>query len=390
MQQQLLEELKKLREDDSRMLAAKTDEIGALRVEVERLAGEIEVLRNVVEEGLNERRIAREQSQLELAEEEEEVSVQDQSHQEPEQSHQESRAGFQSTRRFVDVAELTRISEDLEERRSERSSVGSPSVSSQHSLRSHPGDMTRAQLSDSEDEEPRRTTSGGVEVAPFARISDDLEEQRSEQSSRGGHSMSSRRVSRPGNVTHAPLADSERGRRHATRRATVGDDGVAPFPRIRSRRLENLFFSAPKHNSGTCARCNNRSPRIGGHRNTTRPNQGRVPPLGDHGLDEQAKDDSHGAEAKSFETDGVDSYEAIFQSDRLPSQTVLARVLRELEEEFTHHKGSVIYHVIRHLLAHIFSTGSIASWQMNTRVWTRWYKQQGGILWLVIFEISLI
>ncbi|OJA21501.1 hypothetical protein AZE42_03288 [Rhizopogon vesiculosus] len=89
VQQQLLEELKKLREDDAKMLAEKTVEIGALRVEVERLAGEIEVLRNVVEEGLNERRMAREQSQLELAEEEEEVSVPDQSHQEPEQSYQE-------------------------------------------------------------------------------------------------------------------------------------------------------------------------------------------------------------------------------------------------------------------------------------------------------------
>lgn len=352
IQQQLLEELKRLREDDARMLAEKTDDIGALRVEVERLAGEMEVLRNVVEEGLNERRMAREQSQLELAEEEEEVevSVPDSSHQEPERPHQERhehvyqelqepdpvnttlRAGFQSARRFVDVAELTRISEDLEERRSERSSVGSPSISSQRSSRSHPGDMTCAQLTDSEDERPhtsRRNTS--VEV----------EEQRSELSSHGSPSLSSRR---PGNVAHAPLADPEGARRHATQRENVGNDEVAPFPRIRSGRLENLFFSAPKHNSGTCTRCNNHLAHVGSHRfantKTTRPNQGRAPPLGRQGLNEQVKDDSLVPEAKSFEADGVDLYEAIFQGDRLPPQTVLTRVLRELEEEFTHHKGS--------------------------------------------------
>lgn len=399
MQQQLLDELKRLREDDARMLAEKTDEIGALRVEVERLAGEIEVLRNVVEEGLTERRMAREQSQLELMEEEYEVSVPAPSHQEPEPSHQEHqepshqgldpvrtipRPGFQSARRFVDVDELTRISEDLEERRSELSSVGSPSLSSQRNSRSHPGDMTRAQLSDSEDERPHptgRKTSGDVEVAPFSRVSDDLEEQRSETSRRG---------SRPGNVMHAPVADSEGARRHA--QETFGD-GVAPFPRIRSVRLENLFFSAPKHHSGTCTRCNNRSARIGSHQaaNPKVPrNHGRAPPLGDQGLNEQAKDGSLGPEAKSFEADGFDSYEAIFQGDRLPPQTVLARVLRELEEEFIHHKGSVIYHVICCPHAYIFFTGSIASWQTNTRVWTRWYKQRGGVLWLVIFEISLI
>ncbi|KAG2115461.1 hypothetical protein DEU56DRAFT_841127 [Suillus clintonianus] len=345
-QQQLLEDLKRLREDDAKMLAEKTDEIGALRLEVERLAGEIEVLRNVVEEGLNERRMAREQ-QSQLVEGKDEVSVLDHSNQELNQSHQgpdpvTTRASLQSTRRFVDVDELTRISEDLEERRSERSSCGSPSLSSRHSSRSHPGDITR--LTDSEESRrhaTRREPSGDDEVAPLPRISEDLEEQRSEGSSCGNASLSSRHGSRPGDTTHARLTEPEDGRRPVIRRETLKDDEAAPFPRIRSGRLENLFFSAPKHNSGTCTRCNHRSARIGSHVNskTTRPSQGRAPPLNDQGSSAQVKNDHFKSRANVFEPDGVDSYEALFQGDKLPPQTVLARVLRELEEEFTHHKG---------------------------------------------------
>ncbi|KAG0704780.1 hypothetical protein DFH29DRAFT_331029 [Suillus ampliporus] len=346
VQQQLLEDLKRLREDDYKMLAKKTDEIGALRLEVERLAGEIEVLRNVVEEGLNERRIAREQ-QSQLAEDEDEVSVPNQSNQELNQSHVDpdpvnTRASFQSTRRFIDVDELTRISEDLEERRSERSSCGSPSVSSRRSSRSHPGDMTR--LTDSEDGRRHATCrepSVDDEVAPLPQISEDLEEHRSEGSSCGSPSLSSRHASRPGDMTHARLTGSEDGRRAATRRETLKDDEAAPFPRIRSGRLEHLFFSAPKHNSGTCTRCNHRSARTLSHANTKsrRQSQGRAPPLDDQGSKEQVKDDPLEPRDNAFEAEGVDSYEAIFQGDRLPPQTVLARVLRELEEEFTHHKG---------------------------------------------------
>jgi len=386
-QQQLLEDFRRLREDDVKMLAEKTDEIGALRLEVERLAGEIEVLRNVVEEGLNERRMAREQ-QSQLVEEEEEVSVPDQSHQEPDSVT--SRADFQSTRRFVDVDELTRISEDLEERRSERSSCGSPSLSSRHSC-SRPCDMTH--LTDSEDSRRHATRrSGDDDVAPLSRISENLEEQQSEGSSCGSASLSLRHESRPGDMTHARVTESEDERRPTTRREALKDDEAAPFPRIRSGRLENLFFSAPKHNSGTCTRCNHRSARTDSHANTkaTRPSRGRAPPLNGQGPNAQVETDPLEPRANVFEPDGIDSYEAIFQGDKLPPQTVLARVLRELEEEFTHHKGFGIYRDIYCSRAHILYIGFIASWQTNTRVWIQWCKQRGDVLWLITFEISLI
>jgi prefoldin subunit 5 len=58
--QQLLHELRSLRESDARTLREKSAEVERLREEVERLAGEVEVLRGVVEEGLNERRAVRE------------------------------------------------------------------------------------------------------------------------------------------------------------------------------------------------------------------------------------------------------------------------------------------------------------------------------------------
>ncbi|KAJ3559487.1 hypothetical protein NM688_g313 [Phlebia brevispora] len=58
----LLEELRNLRDTDVRALKDKSRDVDHLRQEVERLGGEVEVLRGVVEEGLKQRREVREQS----------------------------------------------------------------------------------------------------------------------------------------------------------------------------------------------------------------------------------------------------------------------------------------------------------------------------------------
>jgi len=58
--QDLLTELRNLRDSDSRALKEKGADILKLREEVQRLAGEVEVLRGVIEEGLKERRASRE------------------------------------------------------------------------------------------------------------------------------------------------------------------------------------------------------------------------------------------------------------------------------------------------------------------------------------------
>src|ERR1700761_5071683 len=52
----LLDELRTLREADKNTLRKKVREVDLLRREVEKIAGEVEVLKGVVEEGLRERR----------------------------------------------------------------------------------------------------------------------------------------------------------------------------------------------------------------------------------------------------------------------------------------------------------------------------------------------
>ena len=105
-----------------------------------------------------------------------------------------------------------------------------------------------------------------------------------------------------------------------------------PFPQIRGERLERLFFSAPEHNEKTCRVC---------HRH-------RRPGASDDELDFPSWLPPR-KRCKTGNEDGRHHYEiddlvgmsrhAPFSEDRLPPQTVLARVLRELEDDFTHYKG---------------------------------------------------
>lgn len=99
----MLEELRRLRESDALSLTEKAQE-------VERLAGEIEVLRGVVEEGLNERRQGRGADQSDDLVAPRAVDPDPPVVRSPESS----------VRRFIDDEELDRISVDHDERRSER------------------------------------------------------------------------------------------------------------------------------------------------------------------------------------------------------------------------------------------------------------------------------
>ena len=169
--QSLLDELRSLREADSYTLREKVREVDRLRTEVEKVAGEVEVLKGVVEEGLRERRNRKERSQAmdsephrqmqapyetQEADQQTEGGEADDSEQEQE-TREEARqdtaessrlsvsptpprtalpdrtmrtdqatAGTSqligtSTRRYVNSDELERISMEIEERRSERS-----------------------------------------------------------------------------------------------------------------------------------------------------------------------------------------------------------------------------------------------------------------------------
>ena len=58
-QQAQLDELRSLRECDIRDLTSKISEVDNLKLEIERLGDEVEILRGIVEEGLKERRKAK-------------------------------------------------------------------------------------------------------------------------------------------------------------------------------------------------------------------------------------------------------------------------------------------------------------------------------------------
>lgn len=352
----------------------KVAEVDHLREEVERLSGEVEVLRDVVEEGLKERRAAREdQSRLSGIDERSEESVEqreddesghDTLHRPPtptvedesvaslqSQSYRSrsrspplvekpvrtertttasnDQAGPRSRPQFIDNNELDRISEELSERRSERSfsvsqafsaaGVESPQQSGymhgqgvpQHGRRSP---VARA---DAPGGHHLRAPSPGPAARPSSRqnlMQEDLE----------------RRQASPRPTAPTPG--------HARRRARVDDESHAdhtdpetPFPIIQGEHLERLFFSAPEHNAETCNACNRR------RRANTATGAPQPTPTWLHDL--KAKATGHGAGCEDENVPRRNGKEkAKGGDDRLPPQTVLARVLRDLEDDFTHYK----------------------------------------------------
>jgi hypothetical protein len=108
-----------------------------------------------------------------------------------------------------------------------------------------------------------------------------------------------------------------------------------PFPQIRGSRMERLFFSAPEHNARTCTVCHRR--KRGGER-------GRAHQEEDEGFGEDEdevvetylrnKAQRGKGRCRHGEMEDADG-------DRLPAQTVLARVVRELEDDFSHYKALV-------------------------------------------------
>ncbi|KAF9235173.1 hypothetical protein BU15DRAFT_65077 [Melanogaster broomeanus] len=353
-QQQLLEDLRRLRESDALCLTERTREINQLRTEVERLASEIEVLRGVVEEGLNERRQVREGALNEAVDHSAAVPAAD-----PESSLDNANPGKSnsayigrsptparlnhsrapspsavgsptpSVRRFIDREELDRISADLDERRSERASNAScSSVQSSH-------------------------------AALFAEDGSDTEERVSvvwSARSQYGTHMPEARPSSP-----APSSVKSSTSSHPQVRsqdAKLTDDAVVsnlPFPSINSKRMERLFFAAPRHNANSCRMC--KGPRSHYH------NRGVYGEGSNQHASIQHKEDNDEGTDEGMDPGpdcvrevrsgpgGAPTVEEILQRmDRnggtlrpvdIPPQTVLARVVCELEDEFAHFKDDL-------------------------------------------------
>ncbi|KAJ7134513.1 hypothetical protein C8R44DRAFT_828990 [Mycena epipterygia] len=387
--QELLTELRKLRERDSRALKEKAADVDILRQEVERLAGEVEVLRGVVEEGLRERRAVREagdpseaQSAADIAmsadldkssseeeyppdeEEEEEdeeplddrssIEEDDESDAEPfdplsimgssrenvggagiadrtmrtDHATRGSSPNFATPGRSIGDDELACIAADVEERRSELSSgsyreraqAPSPPVRHQHNRRT-----TVEEVSDAGTEIPRIPSP----------------------TSRAGPSQ----PRRPSHPARPAVPTPSRARQNQS-------DTETPFPQIRGAHLERLFFSAPEHNARTCTVCcRRRGPEVPAPGASWLPSrmerdfrarmqkareeedsdedEGFVE--GDEDVDSERARNRKRA-GKRREPDDA-NYEVVAQKAGLPPQTIVARVIRELEDDFTHYKS---------------------------------------------------
>jgi hypothetical protein len=364
----LLDELRTLREADKNTLRQKVREVDLLRREVEKIAGEVEVLKGVVEEGLRERRErslsnSHDGSQDHGLDASLEGNIGNAKAGEGRGEDEDRRPNFQQdaddyeiedvqpalarrallertirtdqatfgstpmagtvghTRRYVDHDELERISVELEERRSERSRSSSRLGSSLSSNGSH-----RAP-----------SVASSIGSARSSRLAESLAERAGTPDSIHQHQQ---RVSSPPAVPilpgSRPCAPTPM---HAARERQP--TGETPFPQIRGARLERMFFSAPEHNAKTCTVCHRRRHHVAAPRPLWYPaSKGRDVTVADAGEeDEGFEEGSIAGERGQGAAINLDFLDKGPRSDNLPPQTVLVRVLRELEDDFTHYKG---------------------------------------------------
>jgi hypothetical protein len=393
----LLDELRSLREADKNTLRQKVREVDLLRQEVEKIAGEVEVLKGAVEEGLRERRgrtlsqaheepqghgmavrsggdgcddeVEREQDGDEGldAQDVEDYEIEDV---QPalarrallERTARTDPTAYDSaptqghgtnTQRYVEDSELERISVELEERRAERSRSSSRLGSSVSSNGSHRAPSVASSVGSAH--------NPLMAVPPLERTATlDVLRQRRRQASRSSVPIPTQDPRPP-----APTPAHARERHHA---------GEVSFPQIRGARLERMFFSAPEHNSKTCTVCNRRRYREAPPRPLWYPaSKGHNVTVAD------ANDEDEGFGEGSVIEDGeerkasqgaavnLDFLNGNTRDGHLPPQTVLVRVLRELEDDFTHYKGYVHAYFQAWHLNQDPGAGSTPSWQTSTK-----------------------
>ncbi|KAF9005405.1 hypothetical protein BDQ17DRAFT_1303766 [Cyathus striatus] len=398
---ELLAELRRLRDSDSRSLKQKGEEIMRLKNEVERLAGEVEVLRGVVEEGLKERRSTRDvtlhqpvadtamsQDMEESEEEEEQAPVRaheeeqerreerEESEEESEEDSEEELEPFDPTsiqgssrgpivvdrtmrtdhatlgsslnlaestpRRVMKSEDYNRIATEVEERRSNRS-FGSKSISELSQLRSRTQSPVPVPnpsrhgvvVEDISDEEGQYHQERVESPTPMATLS-------SSQRNRVQIQNRSVRESPP----RRPAAPTAGHASRPTRKPQA--DLETPFPQIRGERLERLFFSAPEHNARTCTMCNRRRRQVCKDAPVSPPwfptGQKRQDDDEDEGFEDGSEETEYDVKSKGKQKEIAFSSEPhawkkAGEKEGIPPQTVVVRVIRELEDDFTHYKG---------------------------------------------------
>lgn len=309
---QLLAELRSLRDQDAFTLQEKSRDIDKLKAEVERLSGEVEVLRGVVEEGLKERREVRERSTAtsNTSEDENDCQSDDQTDREQEE--------------FAPQADPASQPMQAKGAVSSDSSVDS---NTSHDVRAPQTAVTpqvmqtkAAVISDiSVDSTTSRKVRICINDEELDRISMEVEERRSERSmsrsvgstSRYRDDNSRRQCSAPSSPHLTPAS---------VEREPIALDGVAQEP----------------HDSHTCTLC---------HRRRRPSSTSDAASQARHILTARSAKLGDGGRAEDLDQGNDEACRASVAGpsvDKLPPQTILTRVVRELEDDFTHYKALVL------------------------------------------------
>jgi hypothetical protein len=126
-------------------------------------------------------------------------------------------------------------------------------------------------------------------------------------------------------------------------------DVDAPFPKIRGKRLERLFFAAPEHDARTCSTCNRCRRESDEHpishawraRRAGRPRRGSDEDEGFAEGSEMERPHNHaqaGSRRRERSLQDIGEVHSVARQEGLPPQTIVARIIRELEDDFTHYK----------------------------------------------------
>lgn len=376
---ELLAELRSLRDIDSVTLREKSSEITQLKNEVERLAGEVEVLRGVVEEGLRERRAAKEASlqhdsgyQEELHQDTREFAEEERDHVDEEETDEESEDEEVDVETETEDAafsyanDASRVRNLDKTMRTDHATEGSSRANDPR--RAYPMDNSEFERISAEIDDRRSDRSGSANLSQFSRTRSPVQSPspKPRRSKTMDYSVAydmstmARRASSPD-----PLSDPEdalqeeqfslapgpsrrssgSGRDNDTRRSRKQkSETEAPFPKIRGEQLERLFFAAPEHDSRTCTTCNRRRQGSSGTQRATRqtrPRQGGGD-QDDEGfaeeLDEVQSQNRGEWKRRERSLQDIDEVSFVARQEGLPPQTIVARIIRELEDDFTHYK----------------------------------------------------
>ncbi|KAF8333529.1 uncharacterized protein EI90DRAFT_3121870 [Cantharellus anzutake] len=356
---QAVDELRALHEEDEAEIEKRSQEVEELRAEVERLGNEVMRLRDIIEDSVRERR--------EVSQQREDFQLPAQNAEEQQQEQKEE----QEVSR-LSIPKVTALSPVPEESSQDPRLLDTEEIPGNARPVSRASDFDKSNISVDELEFKSRATVGSsfrtmkrfITDAELERVESDVEERRSFLSGRmcGDLEVSSCSMAPPPRlpgpsttpkqlpiqlpVPRVTVSDYEAPRKPQTSkpRSHQGD----PFPTIRGARMEKLFFSLPDHNETTCHVCRKR--RANEPNSLGQSMDGRNHPA--RGRREDDKDLPNTSEVLNAAMEALDRAKAsrsargeynggAYELDdaELPPQTVVARAVRELEDDFTHYKS---------------------------------------------------